>query len=134
MYASYVTQFPVIGSWFHSYLSSRSQFIQSDENLKSDSLPVTCGVPQGSILGPTLFILYINDLLKYTSYFNPILFADDTNLFVQSKNLNNQLTDINFHLGPVLDWCNANKLSLNVDKTEYILITKTHLFFSQRSL
>ena len=107
--------------WFSSYLSSRFQYIQS-ENCTSAYLPITCGVPQGSILGPTLFILYINDLLKRTSYFDPILFADDTNLFIESRNLNLQIDEINSHLDNMLSWCNQNKLSLNVDKTKYVLI------------
>ena len=112
-------------SWFSSYLSNRKQFVQLDDIGKSTEKQISCGVPQGSILGPTLFILYINDLMIKTDFFEPILFADDTNLFVKSKNLNIWSSEINENLDKVYGWCNNNKLTLNVDKTNIILI-KNH--------
>ena len=57
-----------------------------------------------------------------TQFFEPILFADDTNLFIKSRNLNELVIDINYNLELVLQWCNQNKLTLNVDKTNIILI------------
>ena len=83
------------------------------------------GVPQGSILGPTLFLLYINDLTQRTSILNPILFADDTNLFYQSKNLNSEIDKINTALKNVFSWCSENKLTINSTKTSYVII-KNH--------
>ena len=74
-------------SWFKSYLSHRSQFVVCN-NCSSPKLPITCGVPQGSILGPLLFLIYINDIINSSSKLSYILFADDTNIFLSHENLN----------------------------------------------
>lgn len=66
-------------SWLRSYLDDRYQHVQIN-NVKSDLLKVTCGVPQGSVLGPELFVLYINDISKVSKVLKIVLFADDTNL------------------------------------------------------
>jgi exonuclease III len=104
-----------------NYLTNRTQAV-SLNGITSRPLAITCGVPQGSILGPTLFLLYINDLILSATNFSPILFADDTNLFFQSKNLNQDATQINLGLDEVKSWCFANKLTLNIEKTNYIII------------
>ena len=70
----------IVNNWFKSYLDNRQQYVQIDGS-KSQHLKIICGVPQGSILGPLLFILYINDLVNVPSFANVIMFADDTNLF-----------------------------------------------------
>ena len=73
--------------WFSSYLTNRSQTVIYNEH-ESEKKETLCGVPQGSILGPLLFLLYINDLPSVSSLIMPILFADDTNLFCNGPNLN----------------------------------------------
>lgn len=103
------------------YLTHRTQSV-SLNNIISSPYDITCGVPQGSILGPTLFLLYINDLTKHTTQFDTILFADDTNLFFESKNLNLDADIINSDLEIFNKWCHANKLTLNTEKTQYIII------------
>jgi len=108
-------------SWFSSYLTNRTQCVQVG-NSQSTFLPITCGVPQGSILGPTLFILYINDLTNFTPIFNTILYADDTNLFFESRDINLNMDQIQTGLDNVVGWCDANKLTLNLDKTHYIIL------------
>ena len=73
--------------WFHSYLSNRKQFIKFNQTEESTLLNIKCGVPQGSILGSLLFLLYVNDLCEVSNILEPIMFADDTNLFYSHKNL-----------------------------------------------
>ena len=82
-------------NWMHSYLLSRSQYVQID-SWKSPLLPIKCGVPQGSVLGPLLFLIYINDIFSCSNYLSFILFADDTNIFFQHKNIS-ELTKIVNH-------------------------------------
>ena len=106
--------------WFVSYLSNRQQSVIYN-GYESEPKVMRCGVPQGSILGPMLFLLYINDLTNVSSFFMPILFADDTNLFCTGTDLKNMIRQVNEELAKIYAWVNANKLSLNIDKTNFRL-------------
>ena len=110
-----------------SYLSNRSQFVVFD-SFSSKLNSITTGVPQGSILGPILFLIYINDLSRATSILDTISFADDTTLLGHLNKIRELISDgktcsdiINDELSKVYDWLIVNKLSLNVSKTEYMI-------------
>ena len=107
--------------WFKSYLSNRKQCVSFGKNEKTSELEITCGVPQGSILGPLLFLLYVNDLHRASTILAPIMFADDTNLFYSHSNLQTLYNVVNRELEECVEWFRANKLSLNAGKTKYIL-------------
>ena len=109
-------------SWFENYLSNRKQYVTYN-GIKSQTEKINCGVPQGSILGPLLFLIYINDLSTVSEACMSILFADDTNMFFTGKNLKTMATVINEELIKVQEWLHCNKLSLNVLKTHYIIFT-----------
>ncbi len=95
---------------FRNYLSGRTQ-ITVINNVSSGSREITCSVPQGSILGPLLFLLYINDLPKCLLISNGRLFADDTNLTYADNGLNKITSDLNDDLKILQNWLNMNKLS-----------------------
>ena len=109
--------------WFRSYLSGRKQFVHFG-GTNSVEQTVTYGVPQGSILGPLLFIIYTNDLQNSLKTCNSILFADDTTIFHSSKNVKHLYKEVNADLANLHTWFKANKLSLNILKTYYILFQK----------
>ncbi|XP_065673886.1 uncharacterized protein LOC136090837 [Hydra vulgaris] len=102
------------------YLSNRKQFVTYNDGLQSDYIKITCGVPQSSILGPLMFLIYVNDLSKAANL-RSIMFADDTNLFLSNSNINELFSDMNKELKCVSEWFKCNKLTLNLDKTKYIL-------------
>ena len=106
--------------WFESYLTNRSQYVLFN-GIKSDIRDVTCGVPQGSILGPLLFIIYINDFSGVSDKLFYVLFADDTNVFLSGKDINILIDTIQFELTKLHDWLLANKLTLNIAKTHFMI-------------
>ena len=110
-------------SWFYSYLHDRKQYVYVND-ASSCLNNVTRGIPQGSILGPLLFILYVNDIVNSSTLLNFILFADDTNLFHSGQNLATLTHAVNGELIKVSNWFRSNKLSLNVKKTNYIIFGK----------
>jgi len=110
----------VANKWLQSYLQNRSQFVKID-SFKSSLKPITCGVPQGSILGPLLFLIYVNDIWRAAPETSVKLFADDTNLFFAGKNLQELSEKTNNELNKLVEWLNTNKLSINFDKTNYCI-------------
>lgn len=96
-----------------NYLQNRQQ-CSNYNNTLSNLLTITHGIPQGSILGPLLFIIYINDISSVSKLFSFILFADDTSLLAQDYNQDDLLLKINIDLIKIDDWLKANKLSLNI--------------------
>ena len=98
--------------WFQSYLSNRRQYVFVNE-ISSSLKFVTCGVPQGSILGPLLFILYINDIVCCSDVLKFLLFADDTNIFYSHLDSGKLEEIVNGELVKLTQWFIANKLSLN---------------------
>ena len=109
-----------------SYLTDRNQFVQID-NTKSSILHLKTGVTQGSILGPLLFLIYINDFPRASNYFSFIMYADDTTLSSTLPNIkhsHDQITAeqlIKTELNKIDVWLRCNKLTLNISKTKYML-------------
>ena len=106
--------------WFRSYLSSRRQYVCIDDSCSS-TLPIGIGVPQGSILGPLLFLIYINDMCRCSGDLKFVHFADDTTVFMRGRNLDNLHVEVNRQLCKVDSWLCANKLSLNIKKTSFMV-------------
>ncbi len=86
-------------------------------------MKVTCGVPQGSVLGPKLFVLYINDICKVSKVLKMVLFADDTNLYCSGKSLEQLLITVEIELRVFKKWFDDNRLSLNLSKTKFIIFS-----------
>ena len=111
--------------WFSDYLSNRKQYVEVD-NIKSSNADINTGVPQGSILGPLLFIIYMNDINTASEIFRAILYADDTSLntTLSSIGMNSSILNsiaINKELSLISQWLACNKLSLNVGKTKFMI-------------
>lgn len=110
--------------WFASYLNDRKQFVNFN-GVCSEILDITIGVPQGSILGPILFLLYINDLPGASEFYS-LLFADDTALAISDENLETLMTKAQSQLNKVHEFFKTNKLSLNPDKTKFMIVSHSN--------
>ena len=107
--------------WFESYLSNRTQQVQIDGILSSNICKVKHGTPQGSILGPLLFLIYINDLPNCLQFSKPLFYADDTNLLLSATLCDDLITKGNAELRNINEWVNSNKLSLNENKSHAVM-------------
>ena len=113
-------------NWFKNYLHNRTQYVKIG-NTQSSYETIVCGIPQGSTLGPLLFLLYINDLPNCSKKLAFRIFADDTNLFYTCDKLQHLETIINEELKLVFKYCNINKLSINFSKTNYMIISSPRI-------
>ena len=113
----------VAKQWLSSYLENRKQYVCFN-GTDSDFLRIACGVPQGSILGPSLFLLYVNDLCNVSTRLTSILFADDTSCFIEGTDLADMCrpTQLSTEMNKFSTWFTTNRLSLNVSKTNCMKI------------
>ena len=107
-------------NWFESYLTNRKQYVFVNGE-SSQLRNITYGVPQGSVLGPLLFLIYINDLPNISKVLNFYLFADDTNIYFEAESPEKLETILNHELKELHTWLIVNRLSLNIDKTNFVV-------------
>ena len=107
-------------NWFQSYLTNRRQYVEVN-GTSSDVLDVMCGVPQGSVLGPLLFLIFVNDLPAVCKRLKFYLFDDDTNIYFESDSLDLLEETMNKELRKIDKWLTTNRLALNVDKLHFVL-------------
>ena len=115
----------VAKKWLSSYLENRKQYVCFN-GTDSGFLPVSCGVPQGSILGPSLFLLYINDLCNVSTRLTSILFADDTSCFIEGTDLSDMCIQLSTEMNKLSTWFKTNRLSLNVSKTNCMIFGRSN--------
>ena len=106
--------------WFTSYLTNRKQYTYLNGHKLSTEV-ISCGVPQGSVLGPLLFLLYINNLPNISNVLTFFLFADDTNIYYESDSLTKLEAIINRELKKLHTWLIVNRLALNIEKTNFVI-------------
>ena len=112
--------------WIESYLTGRSQYVIFDGKV-SETRSIKCGVPQGSILGPLLFILSVNDICNVSPILFKILYADDTCVLISGNHLNNLIKMLNIELISLNNWFKANKLSLNTKKSFFMIFYRSRI-------
>ena len=119
----------VTWDWFKSYLSNRQQYVAIGSSI-SGKLRVTHGVPQGSILGTLLFLIFINDLPQAAREFDYTLFADDSTLScaIPRRDILSVRTNINRSLAAIHTWLSLNKISINPDKTKYLIFSYSNCY------
>ena len=116
----------IVLEWFKDYLTNRTQYVAFND-CTSDPQNIICGVPQGSILGPLLFILYVNDITFTSNILDFILFADDTAILYLHKDISSKVNMVNEELQEVNNWFKANKLSINASKTNFMILGTPHM-------
>ena len=109
--------------WFRSYLSNRTQYVSIDDKI-STTKSIKYGLPQGSIIGPLLFILYINDLPNINEKVRFILYADDANIIITADTEAEIISIYESMCGDLVKWVNINGLFLNIKKTNYMIFTR----------
>ena len=118
----------IANKWFKSYLEGRMQYVSVGDSV-SDCKDVILGVPQGSVLGPILFLIYINDMYQSCPGLQLIHFADDTSAFLSGKNLRNLEYTLNQELNLLKEWLLSNRLSLNAAKSQFMIFTDSSIDF-----
>ena len=114
----------VAHDWLKSYLSNRTQYVCIN-NKFSDSQKLDYGVPQGSILGPLLFIVYINDIPNISHIAKFVLYADDANIIISGDNIKDIENKLHTLSNSLIEWVNVNELLLNVKKTKYMIFSRS---------
>ena len=115
----------VAKKWLSSYLENRKQYVCFNDT-DSGFLPITFGVPQDSIIGPSLCLLYVNDLCNVSTSLTYILFADDTSCFIEGTDLSDICIQLSTEMNKLSTWFKKNRLSLNVSKTNCMMFGRSN--------